>query len=302
MSNRIPVILDTDIGSDIDDAVALAYLLRQPGCELVGITTVSGDVVQRAACAEVICREAGAPNIPIHTGVSNVLLTGPGQPNVPQYAGIKHRPHRTDYPANTAVDFLRQTIRRRPGEITLLSIGPLANIALLFALDPEIPSLLKSFVSMAGIFFPDRAQAGGGPYKIHREWNVFIDPVASAMVYSAKVPGHISIGLDVTTKCQMPAEQVRQRFAAKPLNIVLETAEVWFQHAKTICFHDPLAAAIIFQPDLCTYQTGRVNVPVDANPHTFGQSLFTADPAGPHRVAQHVDPARFFEHYFGFFT
>jgi purine nucleosidase len=55
MDQRVPVILDTDIGSDIDDAVALSYLLRQPRCELVGITTVTGDVAQRAGCADVIC-------------------------------------------------------------------------------------------------------------------------------------------------------------------------------------------------------------------------------------------------------
>ena len=81
--DRIPVLLDTDIGSDIDDAVALAYLLRQPRCELVGITTVSGDVQKRAALAEVTCRAGGREDIPIHCGRRDVLLNGPGQPNVP---------------------------------------------------------------------------------------------------------------------------------------------------------------------------------------------------------------------------
>jgi len=139
VSDKVSIILDTDIGSDIDDAVALAYLLRQPRCDLVGITTVTGDVARRAACAEVICREMGRGDIPIHLGAADVLVYGPGQPNVPQYDGIKHRRSSDGSPKKYCGGFLRQTIRARPGEITLLTIGPLTNIALLFAVDPEIP-------------------------------------------------------------------------------------------------------------------------------------------------------------------
>src|ERR1700722_2759556 len=158
----IAVLFDTDIGSDIDDAVALAYLLRQPRCELVGITTVTGDVAKRTALAQITCESAGRTDIPIHSGASAPLLWGPGQPDVPQYDMVKHHPHRLGQTQNSAVDFLRQTIRKRPGEIPLLSTGPLTNIALLFALDPEIPSLLASFVSMAGVFYK-------GP--VRQEWN-----------------------------------------------------------------------------------------------------------------------------------
>src|SRR5437588_4106544 len=123
MAETIPVLLDTDIGSDIDDAVCLAYLLRQPRCELLGVTTVTGAVAKRAALCEVICREAGRDDIPIHAGAPFVLLIGPGQPRVPQYEAIRERPHRRDYAPGTAVEFLRQTIRARPGAVTLLAIG-----------------------------------------------------------------------------------------------------------------------------------------------------------------------------------
>src|SRR5437016_2499354 len=143
MSDRdacVPLVLDTDIGSDIDDAVALAYLLRQPRCELLGVTTVTGNVAQRAALCDVICRAAARDDVPIHTGAPEVLLFGPGQPQVPQYEAIAGRPHRTEFPPNTAVEFLRRTIRERPGQVTLLTIGPLTNVALLFATDPEAAS------------------------------------------------------------------------------------------------------------------------------------------------------------------
>lgn len=297
MSDRVAVILDTDIGSDIDDAVALSYLLRQPRCELAGITTVTGDVGQRAACCQVICEAAGRRDIPIHAGVSRSLLTGPGQPLVPQYQIIRDLPHRTGWPKNAAVEFLRQTIRSRPGEITLLSIGPLTNIALLFAMDPEIPSLLRGFVSMAGVFFDPQWK---------REWNIRVDPVAAAMVYAAKVPGHVSIGLDVTLKCTMDAPAVRERFVAPPLPVVLKLAEVWYIHQKHICFHDPLAAVSIFHPEICTYARGLVSVPITDGPDTEGRTPFTrcSEPTArhaPHVVAETVDPAAFFERYFEVF-
>ena len=294
MHNDIPILLDTDIGSDIDDAVALAYLLRQPRCQLLGITTVTGDVAKRAACAQVVCQAAGRHEVPIHCGASNVLLTGPGQPHVPQYAAIERLPHRRDWPCGTAIEFLRQTIRRRPGEVTLLSIGPLTNVALLFAIDPEIPGMLKQLVSMAGVFF-------AGPDK--REWNCLVDPIATAMVYATQVPRHISIGLDVTMQCQLPAADVRERFTGSPLDVVRQMAEVWFQRSEKLTFHDPLAAAILFKPEICRYVDGQVTVPLDSEPNLQGRTLFApaADGAGRHRIAQAVDAPAFFDEYFSVF-
>ena len=77
------ILLDTDIGSDIDDAIALAYLLGQPRCELLGITTVTGDVDRRAACAAAVCQAAGRQDIPIRTGNREPLGPGVGQPFFP---------------------------------------------------------------------------------------------------------------------------------------------------------------------------------------------------------------------------
>ncbi len=297
MSDQIPILLDTDIGSDIDDAVALAYLLRQPRCNLLGITTVTGDVAKRCACAEVVCSAAGRGDIPIHAGRSAPLVPGPGQPEVPQYTAIAAMKHRRDWPAHTAVDFLRRTIRSHPGEITLLTIGPLGNIALLFAVDPEIPLLLKRIVSMAGIFY-------GAPQD--REWNILVDPVAASMVYSTSRAQHVSFGLDVTTRCKMAAAQVRQRFTASPLDVVARMAEVWFNHAGAgeITFHDPLAAAAIFQPDLCHYEDGTVQVPLDPDNKTAGITHFTSGAGGrqPDLVAKTVQVERFFTEYFKVFA
>ncbi len=284
------MLLDTDIGSDIDDAVALSYLLRQPRCDLLGITTVTGDVQQRAAIAEVICRKAGRDDIPIHCGRREVLAFGPGQPNVPQYEAIARETHRLDRPENTAVEFLRQTIRSRPGEVTLLTIGPYGNIALLFALDPEVPYLCKNIVSMGGIFFDSARQ----------EWNALVDPIATAIVYGAPRKTHTSVGLDVTEKCRMHAEDVRRRFVGEPLSTVARLAETWFKHAQDVTFHDPLAAALIFKPDLATYEQGEVQVALDVYSGHAGHTSFEPG-KGPDRVAKTVDADGFFREYFSVF-
>jgi len=288
---KTPVLLDTDIGNDIDDAVALAYLLRKPECELVGITTVTGQASKRAALCEVVCRAAGREDIPIHCGRELPILHGPGQPNPGQYETIVNLPHRMDWEANTAVDFLRQTIRSRPGEITLLSIGPFANIALLFALDPEIPFLLKDFVSMAGYFDPNAPFA---------EWNCRCDPTATSMVYASDRPKHRSIGLDVTMQCQMSAEEVRNRFVGEPLATVARLAEHWFKNAERLTFHDPLAAATIFHPKLCEYVHGRVVSPIEAEEPKTGWTVLT-EGDGPDEVATSVNVEGFFEEFFSVF-
>ena len=289
--DRIKVILDTDIGSDIDDAVALAYLLSQPRCNLLGITTCTGEAIQRAEMASAMCRHVGRDDIPIHSGAPQALLVDIRQKRAPQAAALGDRNRRRDFPENTAVEFLRQTIRRHPGEVVLLTIGPVTNAALLFATDPEIPALLKSIVLMCGNFFN----------QMRGEWNAINDPHATAIVYGngrhARPPQHVSFGLDVTTRCRMPADDVRKRFTAKVLQPVRDFAEVWFKHTAELTWHDPLAAACIFERDICHYQQGRVTVSL-CEP-TLGWTVF--DPRSedkPHTVAADVSPDRFFDHYF----
>ena len=103
-----------------------------------------------------------------------------------------------------------------------MTIGPLTNIGLLFAVDREIPSLLKALVMMCGVF--TNRLAGVGP----REWNAIGDPHATAIVYNAPVAVHRSLGLDVTCQVVMPADEVRKQFQRPLLRPVLDFAEVWF--------------------------------------------------------------------------
>jgi inosine-uridine nucleoside N-ribohydrolase len=287
------ILLDTDIGSDIDDAVCLAYLLANPQCELLGITTVTGEVERRAQMASALCKVAGK-DVPIFPGREDPLLVPQRQPKAPQAAALDRWAHDEGFPKGQAVEFMRQTIRTHPGEVILLTIGPLTNIAALFAADEEIPRLLKGLVSMCGVF--TNRLSGVGP----QEWNATCDPHATSIVYHASPKIHRSIGLDVTCQVTMPAAQVRQRFQAPLLRPVLDFAEVWFQTVERITFHDPLAATTIFDETICQFERGHIDVELHSG-RLAGMTHWTADPEGSKEVALGVKSERFFDHYFSFF-
>jgi inosine-uridine nucleoside N-ribohydrolase len=288
------ILFDTDIGSDIDDAVALAYLLAEPRCDLLGITTVTGEPVQRAKMASAMCKVAGK-RIPIYPGCAEPLLVTQGQPHAPLAVKLDQWEHDTVFPQGQAIEFLRSTIRRHPGEITLLAVGPLTNIGLLFAVDREIPSLLKRLVLMCGLF--TNRIAGVGP----REWNAIGDPHATAIVYHSRVAVHRSFGLDVTCQVFMSPAEVRRRFQTKLLKPVLDFAEIWFNKRDRITFHDPLAAVSIFDEGICGFTRGNVDVELTSE-RLQGLTFWSEDAAnGKHEVALQVDPQRFFERYFSVF-
>jgi inosine-uridine nucleoside N-ribohydrolase len=240
--------------------------------------------------ASAICRNVGRGDVPIHVGGTEALLVDIRQKHASQADALGQWDRHRDFAPGTAVEFLRQTIRANPGEVTLLAIGPMTNIATLFAADPEIPALLKQVVLMCGRFF---TEMGG-------EWNAINDPHATAITYGqgkhARPRRHVSFGLDVTTRCVMSADEARHRFVARVLEPVRDFAEVWFAKYPQVTFHDPLAAAAIFEPDLCRYRQGAVEVSL--HEPTAGWTVFRDDPAGPHTVAAEVDAERFFEHYF----
>ena len=288
------VLFDTDIGTDIDDAVCLAYLLAQPACELLGITTVSGEANKRAMLASAICRAADK-DIPIYPGAEDPLLIAQRQPNAQQADALEDWPHRSAFPQGAAVEFLRQTVRAHPGEVTLLAVGPLTNIGLLFRADPEIPRLLKRLVLMCGQFLG--CAAGRGPV----EWNASCDPHAAAIVYGSAVAVHRSHGLDVTQQVRMPAQEVRERFQAPLLRPVAAFAEVFFQRRDEITFHDPLAATTIFDDRICTFADGAVEVELESR-QLAGFMHWRANKAGRQQVADTVDTERFFSHYFSVFS
>ena len=292
MSEKI--LLDTDIGSDIDDALCLAYLLAQSMCELVGITTVSGEAYERAKIASALCKVANK-EIPIFAGIEEPLSGTQKQKYAPQAEVLEKWKHETSFPKAKAIEFLRKMIHKNAGEITLLAIGPLTNIATLFTIDPEIPGLLKKLVIMAGYF--EKKITGISSV----EWNVGCDPLAAAVVYKMYPKIHRSIGLDVTCQVRMNSEEVRRRFQAPLLKPAIDFTEIWFKEQDHILFHDPLAATTIFNPEICSFERGLVEVELESS-HLMGLTHWNPDATiKPHEVALSVDADLFFKEYFSVF-
>ena len=284
--------LDTDIGSDIDDALALAYLASHPQCELMGVSTVTGEAHRRAMMASAILMSAGRAGVPVYPGAEAPLLIAQKQPVAAQADALGSWPHQKTFPRGEALIAMRTAIRDNPGEITVLAIGPMTNLALLFAMDPELPAMLKQLVVMCGIF-----TYGLRAYTCLSEWNSRCDPHASAMMYAAPVPRVTSIGLDVTTQVVMEAAEVRSRLTSPAARPVQDFMRARTHPDSPVTFHDPLAAATIFEPDLCAYKQGSVEVELDSK-KLEGLTWLAADEPGNDQVAMAVDAERFFRHYF----
>jgi len=195
---------------------------------------------------------------------------------------------------SNAINFMSRIIRENTQEVTLLTIGPLTNIALLFLVDPEIPSLLKSLVMMCGSFYNNSLK------NITLEWNAVCDPHAADIVFRTPIRQHVSIGLDVTQKVTMRPAEFRKKFSRGHLSQVLEYAEIWMQKRDLITFHDPLAAAAIFEPDLIQFDQGIVQVDLE-NKRTMGVTDFTSSRNGPHAIAMETNADAVFSHFFSFF-
>jgi purine nucleosidase len=262
------VLLDTDIGNDIDDAVCLDYLLRKRSCQLLGVTTVTAAPQRRAELASVLCRHHGRPEIPIVAGAQRPISGEPLQE--PPFSVAGAWPHDTEFDTD-AVAFLSRTIRKHPHRVTLLAIGALTNVAQLLISDPTAAPLLKSLVLMGGRYFSPG-----------QEWNIRNDPASAAVVFGADLPHLRAIGIDVTQRVKMEAPDFRSAFDG-PL---LDFAEPWLRRRPEVHFHDPLAAATIFS-DLCGYRKGRITV-------SGADTVFDPDPQGPHEVAATVDVPGFF--------
>ncbi|MBR3941929.1 MAG: nucleoside hydrolase [Clostridia bacterium] len=286
--DKIKVVLDTDIGTDIDDSECLAYLLCQERCDLLGVTTVSGEAVERAMLASVIMRAAGK-KVPIHPGADKPLCSTNFQPRAGQKEKLTSWEHDTDFEPYSAIEFLKETIEANPGEVILLAIGPLTNIALLCTIYPETVKKLKELVIMGGQFFqPDK----------FAEWNIRCDPYAAKIVFQSGVKMRL-IGLDVTRKVTMKTSEFAEKFTSDVLKPVKEFSEVWFRNHDISTFHDPLAATVIFE-DLCTYKRGTVTVDLTGKEEVEGRkgATYFEEGDGCHFAADTVNPEAFFKHYF----
>lgn len=250
-----PVILDTDIGSDVDDLLALVFILRSSELALHGVTTVYGDTKRRARLAKVACDMLGRSELPIVPGAEKPLsgrqvywagIEGEG------ISGLEEvKLERED----GAEDFLLSEAEARQGELEILAIGPLTNIARVVDREPRFTRWIKHLYIMGGTYFDERP-----------EHNVRCDAVAAAKVFGSGLP-ITALGLDVTMIPSIREKDVvRLEAASHPVShFVAEQIRRWwlFRHANQNHPHDPLAALAMERPDLFRFETCGVQVEVD---------------------------------------
>lgn len=298
MSQKI--ILDTDIGDDIDDLYALSLVLASPELELVGVTTVFGNTAARARQAQTLLKIAGREDISVAVGCGAVMSphviygdkglkyeNRPVQPAAFQYLS-NARPCQDDscfpemeLPAvhkEHAVKFLIDTIMATDNNIIPVTIGAMTNLAMALVLEPKIILKIPRIVCMAGAF--DRH---------YSEWNIRCDPVAAAIVFSSGIPMTV-VGLDVTTKCVFNQEHLEKLNSGTGpvVKNLAQATKLW--PGKYPMLHDPLAVAVIFRPDLVETQNGKVSVELRGN-KTYGFTVFEEckeGEQGPHDICVRV--------------
>ncbi len=295
----IPIILDTDIGSDVDDALALALLLASPEVELVGVTTVYGDVACRARIAQKLLRLAHREDVPVFPGAGQPISERPvwwgGHEGEGLLEGDEwHEPVRQA----DAIGWLVDAIMARPGEITLVTIGPMTNAALALRREPRLAQAVKAVVSMGGV-----ARVAANALDLPPvEHNIRCDPRAAKEVFEAGWPLTM-VGLDVTMRVWITRDDVKElTTAATPFHQALERLiERWlrFIGRDRTALHDPLAAATAIGCQFVTCHDLRVDVETEGSlmsGATVVQRPSAAKPANA-RVALNVDADAFVRFY-----
>lgn len=241
------VIIDTDIGDDIDDALALALALSSPELRVLAITTVYGRVDIRAKLASRILEAYNRLDIPVAMGARKPLL-GSEPTHIPNQAAMAGA---RDYPCiveEHAVDLIINILRRERS-VTLITLGPLTNIALALLKDKD------AFKSSELVIM------GGCITRPIAEYNIKSDPEAATIIFNSALPITL-VGLDVTMKCEMTEEMLKliERSPKPQVQLLREFLRLWRKvHRRRPILHDPLAVTVSFKKDLvkkvCKYVT-----------------------------------------------
>jgi inosine-uridine nucleoside N-ribohydrolase len=286
-----PVILDVDTG--LDDALAIALAINDPGTDLLAITTVAGNCAVKLATENTfkVLHFLGADDVPVHIGASKPLVREPrdaqyfhgrdgiGEAKIPPFDRALGR--------DRGPAAVIRMAKERPGELTWVLLGPLTNLAIALNVAPELPELLKNVVIMGGAY--DVA----GNTTAHGEFNMIADPEAANEVFLNRRLDMTVIGLDVTHQTEITRD-VWEAGAKSDIPSARLTGLmcdwVWtHHHRESMYLHDPLAFAVALDPSLVTVAQKSITVGVgEAN---RGETV--AHRSGAIKVATSVDSARF---------
>jgi inosine-uridine nucleoside N-ribohydrolase len=247
------VIIDTDIGDDIDDAFALALALRSPELQILGITTTFGDTEMRAKLLDRMLGEAGRADIPVAAGPPTPPKTAFTQVRYAQGGHFAKASH------PDAVAFLLDQIRRNPGEITLVAIGPLVNVGAAISKDPEAFRKLKRVVLMGGSIYRGYGDIGSAtPRGPEPEWNIKNDIPSAQKLFAAGVPLFV-MPLDST---QLKMDAANRNFLFRQGTPITDALTLlyheWDQETPTL--FDPMTITFILKPELCAVEPMLIRV------------------------------------------
>lgn len=297
------ILFDTDPG--IDDACAILLALASPELSVEGLSIVHGNssLQQATRNALSILELTGAGHIPVAVGCELPLVqpsllapethgnTGLGYAELPE---PRARP--TD---QHGCDFLIERILASPGEVTLVAIGPLTNVALAIRQEPRIVSAVKDVIVMGGAIRHE------GNTTALAEFNTYVDPHAAHIVYHSGMPITL-VPLDVTYQCVLTSDDVnRMRSIDAPITKFVEDATRFYmefhdsyQGIQGCVINDPLALALTFAPELCTYQELYVDVDLSGG-ISLGKTIGDFYNYGKHtsnmKVALGVKPREFID-------
>jgi purine nucleosidase len=300
---RHRIIIDTDPGQD--DAIAILMALASPEIEVLGITTVAGNVPLPLTTRNAlrIVELAGRTDVPVHAGAAQPLVrplvtaeavhgqTGLDGPDLPEPSLAPREAH--------AVDFIVETLTTEPaGSVTLCALGPMTNLALAFARAPEIVPRVHTVVAMGGGRFE------GGNVTPVAEFNIYADPHAAQAVLHAGAPAVLH-PLDVTHRALTSGARIdafralgtRPGVAVADMLAFAQTYDMERYGAEGGPLHDPNVIAWLLRPDL--YAGRDVNVEVETGSElTMGQTVIdwwrtTGRPSNAH-VVREVDDQGFF--------
>ena len=299
----IPIILDTDIGDNVDDALALALACRSTELKLLGVTTVYRDPWRRAAIAGAVLEACASGDLPVAAGIGKPLMREwDRQP--PRHYEVEYSRHLERLDRRNAVEFLIETawtaaepIASVPAEglhektfremfvpVTICCIGPLTNLAVALATEPTLAERIR-VVLMGGMI------SGKRP-----ETNISADPDAARIVFASGADITI-VGLDVTLQCQLTAEQVERIKACDSTHTRLlgRMIDSWMtERGRLPVPHDPLAVAMCFAPSLCVLEPMDVTIET-AGATTGGITVGRPNPESRTKVCTAVERERFVE-------
>ncbi|KAL6779784.1 hypothetical protein ACKKBG_A13710 [Auxenochlorella protothecoides x Auxenochlorella symbiontica] len=262
----LKLIIDTDPG--IDDSMAILAAFHSPEVEIIGLTTIFGNVPTSMATRNALHLRALAhrPDVPVAQGALT-SLKGVAKERIADFV------HGSDGFGNTdpefsqeeplpisAAQFIAECAAKWPGEVVVLALGPLTNVALAIHLNPDLPQLLHKVVVLGGAFFVN------GNVNPAAEANIFGDPDAANVVF-AKAPNCWVVGLDVTHQCQLSRRQLDGlQGVGRHGSFLSAISQFYLSYHKSsygmdaVFVHDAAALSAVLRPELFQWHAGAVLV------------------------------------------